>query len=178
MTIRRTLAALLCAGAMLAQPVRAAAVTDIPEQKQYLSRPQSYAAYQRTDQFGAAGNPNAAAIAPKAVGDIIGYYDNLNAGIGCVYYYAETLCGSVMRRTGVKNVTLQYSPNPNNVTYADVANYGDFYNNNSSFFSLSRSFPTVRGAGYYRIKVTHFAYNNPAKPQNITIFSSPVKIYY
>ena len=176
MTIRRTLAALLCAGAMLAQPVRAAAVTDIPEQKQYLSRPQSYAAYQRTDQFGAAGNPNAAAIAPKAVGEIIGYYDNLNAGIGCVYYYAETRSGSVMRRIGVKNVTLQYSAN--NASYDDVAYYGDFYYNNSSFFSLSRSFPTVRGAGYYRIKATHFAYNNPANPQKITVYSSPVKIYY
>ena len=161
---------------MLAQPVRAAAVTDIPEQKQYLSRPQSYAAYQRTDQFGAAGNPNAAAIAPKAVGIIIDHSDYLSAGVGCVNYSAGTFSGSVMRRIGLKNVTLQYSAN--NVSWSDVAYYGDFYNNNAISFYLYRSFPAVKGAGYYRIRVTHFAYNNPANPQNIPDFSNTVKIYY
>ena len=176
MTICRTLTALLCTGAMLAQPVRAAAATNIPEQKQYLSQPQYYTAIQGPYQFDAAGNPRAAAIAPKAVGIIIDHSDYLSAGVGCVNYSARTSSGSVMRRIGLKNVTLQYSAN--NVSWSDVAYYGDFYNNNATSFYLYRSFPAVKGAGYYRIKVTHFAYNNPANPQNIPAYSNTVKIYY
>ncbi len=174
MTIRKTLAALLCAGAMFSQTVRAAAATNIPVQKQYLPQ-QYYAAPQGPYQYDAALGQREAAMAAKAADLITSYKDNLSVGNGCVYYSPRTTAASRMTWIGVKNITLQYSPN--NASWSDVQNIGDRGNWNAYSHYGSFSFSTSRGVGYYRIDVTHYAYNL-FKDQSIHTFSNTVKIYY
>ncbi len=175
MTFRKTLAALLCAGAMFSQTVRAAAATNIPVQKQYLPPQQYYAAPQGPYQYDAALGQKEAAMAAKAADLITAYYDYLSVGNGCVNYAVNTTAASRMTWIGVKNITLQYSPN--NVSWSNVQNIGDRGNWNAYVYNGSFSFSTSRGVGYYRIKVTHYAYNL-FKDQSIHTFSNTVKIYY
>ena len=177
MTFRKTLAALLSAGAMFSQTVRAAAATNIPVQKQYMPPQQYYAAPQGPYQYDAALGQKEAAMAAKASDLIINSDDSLSIGNGCVYYTTNTIAASRMTWIGVKNITLQYSPNNASGSWSNVQNIGDRGNWNAYSHYGSFSFSTSRGVGYYRIEVTHYAYNL-FDHQSIHTFSNTVKIYY
>ena len=178
MTIRKTLTAFIFAGVMLTQSVRADAATFSGQMQPTTSEPQT-----SVYQFNAGNNrPNAVngninAVMPMAQGLIVDYSDSLRAGTGCVYLTSKTISNSTMRRIGMKEIALQYSST--GASYSDIAYLGDIQSSGSSMCAVyGKRINTLNGAGYYRVRLTHFAYSNPANPQSITIYTNAVKLYY
>lgn len=175
MTFRKPLTAVLAAGVLLSQSVRAAAaapIQQIPEKTEILQQK----ALQLNGNNPAAANPNV--IVPMAYGLIYDYAVSVRAGAGGVYLTARTYSRSTMKKIGIKSITLQYSANGIS-GWHDVAYYGDILNSNTTSMSITnRFYGTSNGAGYYRFKVRHYAYTNYFDPQEIDNVSNSVKLYY
>ena len=174
MTIRKSLTAILAAGMLLSQSVRAAAGAPIQDaQKQILSQQ----ALQYNQYYNAAGIANPKVIAPMAAGLLYEHTSFIRAGAGGVYLTSRTGSFSSMKKIGLKNVYLQYSRD--NANWSDVRYVGTFLNSNSTFHAFTNKFITAsNGAGYYRVKLTHTAYNNPFDPHDFEQYTNSVWLYY
>lgn len=157
---RKVITGLLCTGILLAAPVHA------------------YAAMLPAQQATAAGSPavmQGGLLPADIFGAITRYTAQLSAGYGCIYMNASTISNTVMKKIGLKNVTLQYSVN--GVSWIDAVYYGGIMNNNTTFFSVSgKYYPAVLGSGYYRVKVTHYAYTTINSTQSVVEISNAVWI--
>ncbi|MBR3447150.1 MAG: hypothetical protein IKH27_05045 [Oscillospiraceae bacterium] len=158
MTIRKSLTAILAAGMLLSQSVRAAAAAPI-QQAPIQSNFQSQQVLQY-NQYNAAvpANPRAAAM---AYGHFYESTSSARIGAGGLYLTTRTGTFNIMRKIGLKSVTMEYSSNGVS-GWRTVANYGEIvtYNSNSQRIT-NRFFSSTNGAGYYRFKVIHIAYNSP-----------------
>lgn len=177
MTIRKTLTAILAAGMILVQPVRAAAAVSASVSQGYPAQ-QAYMQQQMLPEQYAINpaNPRAGARL-MAYGLLSNCRISARVGAGGVYMSSQTLSNSIVKKLGLKSVTLQYSPN--NATWYDVTTVSNLLGSNTSaYFINDRWFPSTNGAGYYRFKATHIAYNNPLDPQTYLDYSNAVKLYY
>ena len=171
MTIRKTLTAFFAAGMLLSQPVRAAAAVPIRE-----AALQQEVMQQQVMQYNAIGPVNQQNVL-MAFGLIYDYSVTARAGASGIYLTSRTCSRSPMKKIGLINIAIQYSTN--NYSWTDVGYYSDILNSNSTLLSVTNKFyPVYNGAGYYRFRVTHYAYTNPLDPQKITQYSNSVKLYY
>ena len=157
---------------LLSQPVRTAAAVPIRE-----AALQQEVMQQQVMQYNAIGPVNQQGNVLMAYGLIYDYSVTARAGAGGIYLTSRTCSRSLMRKIGLINIAIQYSTN--NYSWTDVGYYSDILNSNSTLLSVTNKFyPVYNGAGYYRFRVTHYAYTNPLDPQKITQYSNSVKLYY
>jgi len=165
MSTRKALAAMLFAAALLSQPVQASAAVAVPEQRQL--------------QVIAGGNQAAVQgrLLPADIfGAIIRYSVQISAGSGCIYMNASTVSNTIMKKIGLKNITVQYSTN--GVSWTDAIVYGGILNSSTNYFSIAgRYYPAIYGSGYYRVKVTHYAYTTINAAQSVVEISNTVRVY-
>lgn len=173
MTIRKSLTAILAAGMLLSQSVRAAAAAPIQDaQKEILS--QQALQY---NQYYAAGPVNQKAIGLMAFGLIYESNAYVSVAPGGLYLTTRTSSRNIVRRIGLTEVKLEYSPDGHS-NWTTATNLGSFLNSNSSSHRITnRYIPATNGTGYYRINLKHTAYNNISDPQKIQYISEPKKIY-
>ena len=173
MTIRKSLTAILAAGMLLSQSVRAAAAAPIQQKIMQQAPLQQQALIQ---QNYAAGAPNAKAVKPMAFGLITNSSQAAVAGAGGLSLVSSTIASTRAKKVGLSVVQLQYSKD--NANWSTIRTDYNLFSYNASAHFENGKWYSSRGIGYYRFRVTHYASVNFQEQSLSPIVTNSVKLYY
>ena len=93
-----------------------------------------------------------------------------SADDGAIEITAKTQVSGKISEVGFRNVVVQYSSDGQN--WSDEVSLGDLTNSNARYYSLDSRRVEVKGGGFYRVSVVHYAREGSDRIQTVVQTSS------